>query len=262
MHDNEVSLLYNNKGEYIAYLQVKSKANTSTPGVIFLSGFNSNMTGSKATALARYCQAADYGYVCFDYRGCGQSSGQFNEGTIGRWLEDVLHVIDSLTEGPQLLVGSSMGGWLMLLAALKRPERIMGLIGIAAAPDFTETLIWDTMDSAQKQALLQQGSVELPAEECSGAFVITRKLIEEGRNHLLLGGEISLTCPVRLLHGMNDRDVPYHTSLQIATQLESTDVEVHLVKNGDHRMSSPENIALLEQMVGELIGEENNEFPL
>lgn len=253
MHNEKELFLYNDEGEYITYLQVKSKVNTSKPGVIFLSGFNSDITGSKATGLAQHCATHGYDYICFNYYGCGTSSGDFSKGTIGRWLDDVLLVIDKLTTGPQILVGSSMGGWLMLLAALKHPERIVGLVGIASAPDFTETLIWDMWNKEQQQILMETGQLELPADECEESMLITRDLIEDGRNHLLLGNTIPITCPVRLLHGMQDTDVPYQTSLDIAEKLDSNDVEVHYVKDGNHRMSSLKNLELIYKTVDELI---------
>lgn len=251
MHSGEVSYLYNDKGEYIAYMQVNGKPNTALPGVIFLSGFMSDMTGSKASDLFTLCQEQGYSYVCFDYYGCGQSSGEFREGTIGRWLDDVLSVIDRLTEGPQILVGSSMGGWLMLLAALARPERVAGLVGIAAAPDFTEELVWNVMTEADRALLVERGYVTFT--DCSGDSIITRQLVEEGRSHLLLGGEIAIDCPVRLLQGMRDEEVPYQTALRIAEKVRGADVEVHMVKNADHRMSRPENLGLLRKTVREMV---------
>lgn len=232
-------------------MRVNGKPNTALPGVIFLSGFMSDMTGSKASDLFALCQEQGYSYTCFDYYGCGQSSGEFREGTIGRWLEDVLAAIDHLTEGPQILVGSSMGGWLMLLAALARPERVAGLVGIAAAPDFTEELVWDIMTEADRMLLIGQGYITFT--DCSGDSIITRRLVEEGRKHLLLGGEIAISCPVRLLQGMQDKEVPYQTVLRIAEKLRSEDVEVHMVKGADHRMSAPENLALLRKVVKEMV---------
>ncbi len=234
-------------------MQVKSKANTPYPGVIFLSGFHSDMTGSKATHLAAYAKTKGCNYVRFDYHGTGQSSGNFKDGTISRWLEDVLQVIDELTSGPQIVVGSSMGGWLMLLAALQRPERIAGLVGIASAPDFTEELLWDSFTQEQQQILQSQGEIDLAADEC-GTYIITRGLIEDGRKHMLLDkAGIPLSCPVRLLHGMQDTDVPYQTSLRIAERLHGQDAHVTLVKNGDHRMSAPAHLQTLAHMLDTIL---------
>ncbi|MFQ5533476.1 MAG: alpha/beta hydrolase [Sphingomonadales bacterium] len=212
------------------------------PGVIFCGGFMSDMTGTKAVALEDDCRRAGRAFVRFDYQGHGASSGKFTDGTIGGWLDDTLAVIDQVTEGPQIIVGSSMGGWIALLAALARPGRVAGLVTVAAAPDFTEELMWDQFDDGPRTTLLTEGVYHQPSEYGDEPYAITLKLIEEGRDHLLLGGPIPITCPVRLLHGMRDADVPWRHALRIAEHLDSTDVIVTLVKQGDHRMSEPADI--------------------
>ena len=209
------------------------------PGVVFLGGFMSDMTGTKALALEEFCYARGRAFLRFDYLGHGRSSGAFADGTIGRWAGDAVAALDALTEGPQVLVGSSMGGWIMLLAALARPERVRGLVGVAAAPDFTEDLLWDAFDDARRAALMRDGLIHLPSDHGEEGYPISRALIEEARDHLLLRGAIPITCPARLLQGMADDDVPWRTALALADRLAGGDVEVTLIKAGDHRLSEP-----------------------
>jgi pimeloyl-ACP methyl ester carboxylesterase len=225
---------------------------TSLPGIVFLGGFASDMSGTKAMALDAYCAATGRAFLRFDYTGHGQSSGRFVDGTIGHWRDDALAVVDQLTEGPQILIGSSMGGWLMLLCALARPERIAGLIGLAAAPDFTEELMWGQMDTLMRTRLMSDGRVEEPSAYGDQPYVITRALIEDGRQHLLLAREINITVPVRLLHGQADQDVPFEFSLRLATQLVAEDVVVSLIKDGDHRLSRPQDLDRLMMTLEEL----------
>jgi pimeloyl-ACP methyl ester carboxylesterase len=212
------------------------------------------MTGTKASGLEVYCAGRGQPYVRFDYFGHGQSSGRFEDGCLSRWLDDALAVLDALTDGPQILVGSSMGGWIMLLAALARPDRVAGLVGIAAAPDFTEELIWNRLGKDDRHRLLTNGSITQASDYPPGAMRLTRQLIEDGRRHLLLGGSIAIRCPIRLLHGMADADVPWQTSLRLTQQVKSTDAVLSLVKDGDHRMSRPQDIDRLFAMIDELIG--------
>ena len=227
----------------------------SGPTVVFLSGFRSDMTGDKATALADYCAAHGQALLRFDYSGHGASGGTFEDGTIGRWAADAVTVIDQQSDGPLILIGSSMGGWMALLTALARPQRVAALIGIAAAPDFTETLMWQAMTFEERARLMRDGSVEVPSEY-GGPYPITRALIEDGRTHLLLNDPIALDCPVRLLHGQQDLDVPWETSMRIAEQLTSQDVQVLLVKDGDHRLSRPQDLALLTRTLAPLLGQD------
>ena len=225
-----------------------------SPGVVFLGGFRSDMTGTKAMALEAACEVAGRAFTRFDYFGHGASSGAFTDGTIGRWREDAIAVLDELTEGPQVLVGSSMGGWIMLLAALARPGRVHALVGIAAAPDFTEDLMWAGLDERARAALQEDGIYYEPSEYGEEPYPITMRLIEEGREHLLLRAPIALQCPVRLIHGLEDPDVPWDQSLRLARALESPDVTVTLVKGAGHRLSEPPDIARLITAVEEVCG--------
>lgn len=241
-------------GRRIAYARRRpAELTRDGKGVVFLSGFRSDMTGSKATFLDAHCAARGRACLRLDYSGHGQSSGAFADGTIGRWAEEAIAVIDAQSEGPQILVGSSMGGWIMLLAALARPQRVAGLIGIAPAPDFTETLIWNQLSDSQRDRLLDEGRLEEPSQYSDEPTTITRNLIEEGRRHLLLSAPIGIHCPARLLHGMADPDVPYQVSLDLAQRLAGDDVRVTLIKDGDHRLSREQDLALLAQAVDELV---------
>jgi pimeloyl-ACP methyl ester carboxylesterase len=223
------------------------------PTMVFLPGFRSDMTGDKATSLAAFAAQRGRALLRFDYSGHGSSAGVFTEGTIGTWAQDVLTLIDRLTEGKLILIGSSMGGWLALLTAQARPERIAALVGIAAAPDFTEALMWESMTFEERATLMRDGVLMIPSGY-GEPTPITRTLIEEGRNHLLLGGSLGIDCPVRLLHGQADPDVPWEMALRIAELVTSQDVTVSLVKDGDHRLSRPRDLALLHQTVELLLG--------
>ena len=225
------------------------------PTVVFLPGFRSDMTGDKATALAAFCAERGQAMLRFDYSGHGASGGRFEDGTIGRWTDDALAVIDRLTEGPLVLVGSSMGGWIALLAALARPDRVAALIGIAAAPDFTEALMWQAMTFEQRATLMRDGVLHRPSQY-GEPYPITRALIEDGRTRLLLNAPIALDCPVRLLHGQEDPDVPWELALRIAERVTSRDVQVILVKDGDHRLSRPQDLALLRRTLAPLLGQD------
>jgi pimeloyl-ACP methyl ester carboxylesterase len=223
------------------------------PGIVFLGGFRSDMTGTKALFLEDYCRQCGRAYVRFDYFGHGASSGDFARGTIGRWREDAIAIIDSLTAGPQILVGSSMGGWIMLLAALARPGRVAALVGIAGAPDFTEELLWPRLTAAQREEIIERGAVVLPSDFDPAGYLYTRALIEDGKRHLLLGAPIALDMPVRLLHGLADASVPWRLSLRLAERLTSRDVVLSLIKDGDHRLSTEPDLARLVQTIDALI---------
>ena len=242
--------LFYHDTDYIAYR--KFDYGETKDGILFLSGFKSDMNGTKAVALQQLCCAQKRNFLCFDYFAHGASTGDFSKGTIGMWLENALLVLDKLTAGPQILVGSSMGGWLMLLVALLRPERVKALVGIAAAPDFSEDLIWEKLSAQDQIKLLEEGEILLDDDYCTSNFLIHRDFIIEARKHLLLRDTININCKVRLLHGMHDVDVPYDTALQLAKRLTSQDVTLHLVKNGGHRLSEPAEMALLESVVQEL----------
>ncbi len=221
-------------------------------GVVFLSGFRSDMTGVKAQAMATECARQQRPFVRFDYRGHGASEGDFLQAALSDWLDDALAVFDHLTQGPQIIVGSSMGGWLMLLLARRRPERIAGLLGLAAAPDFTEDLMWAQFGPASRQTLQRDGLVYLPSRH-GDPYPITRRLLEDGRRHLLLRDAIPITCPVRLIHGVNDGEVPYATSLRLLERLHATDVQLTLVKDGEHRLSRPADQLLMQQGLRQLL---------
>ena len=223
------------------------------PGVMFLGGYCSDMTGTKAGYLAAQCAETGQGFLRFDYRGHGQSEGRFRDGCIGDWFDDALAIFDRCTAGPQLLIGSSMGGWLALKLALARPDRVVGLIGIAAAPDFTEDLVWDQLSPAARTQLERDGYMQEQGAPAAQPLIYTYKLVTEGRQHLLLRGEIALQCPLRLLQGQCDADVPWATAHKIAARATTADKQVILVKDGDHRLSRAEDCALLWATVQELI---------
>ncbi|MCZ6764902.1 MAG: alpha/beta hydrolase [Alphaproteobacteria bacterium] len=249
MTDLDPHRLDRGDGEFIAY-QAGAGAG---PAVVFCPGFNSDMAGIKATALADFCAAESRAYVRFDYFGHGLSSGDVIDGTIGRWADDAVAVIDHLTDGPVVLVGSSMGGWIMLLAALARPERIAGLVGIAPAPDFTRRL-WDNATDDVRHTLKTEGVYRRPSQYSDEPYTFTLKLIEDGNARTLLDRPpIPIHCPVRILHGMADPDVPWALSLALVDALASKDVDVTFVKSGDHRLSTPSDIDLLTTTVGKLL---------
>lgn len=217
------------------------------PAVIFLPGYASDMSGTKALALEAWAKRAGRTYLRFDYAGCGQSEGEFEKQTLATWRDDVLAMIDHAVEGPVVLVGSSMGGWLMLLAALARPERIKALVGIAPAPDFTD---WGfTQD--EKMKLLTDGRLERPSIYAPEPTVYTRAFWSSGEGSRLLHGEIAIDVPVRIVHGIADPDVPHHHSLHLATRLRSADVQLWFIKDGDHRLSRDADIATIIRAVEE-----------
>lgn len=245
MMSPEMRTISTRDGATVAYHALPGKG----PGVLFCGGFMSDMSGTKARALEQSCAAAGRAYVRFDYQGHGRSSGRFEDGTIGSWLGDTLAVIDDVTAGEIVVVGSSMGGWIALLAALARRHRVAGLVTVAAAPDFTEELLWRALGDAARQTLLEEGVLYQPTEYGDEPHAITLRLIEEGRDHLLLGGPIALDCPVRIIHGMQDEDVPWRLALKIAERIAGGDVVVTLVKDGDHRLSDPAGIERLQKCV-------------
>ncbi len=249
--DEAAAILPRPGGASIAY---RKTAGTS-PGVIFMGGFKSDMTGTKACALEAACRTEGRAFVRFDYSGHGESSGAFADGTIGSWTDDAIAVLDQASEGPQVLVGSSMGGWIMLLAALVRPTRVAGLVGIASAPDFTEELMWRRFGDDVRDALERTGVHYQPSAYDDDPTPITWKLIEDGRRHLLLERPIAIHCPVRLLHGMRDEDVPWTTAPRIAEKLLADDVRVMIIKDGDHRLSRDQDILRLCVTVEELCRE-------
>ncbi len=238
-------------GTPLAYRRLRGTG----PGVVFLGGFHSDMTGSKAEYLHGWCAARGTPFLRMDYSGHGASGGRFVDGTIGRWAADAEAALLALSDGPQVLVGSSMGGWIALLLALRHPARVRGLVGIAPAPDFTEDLMWAEFPEEVRSAILRDGAWRRPSEY-GEPYPITRALIEDGRNHLLLGGRIAITAPVRILQGDADPDVPWRHALRLAAALDSQDVRVTLVKGGDHRLSSPRDLSLLGETLAALLGQD------
>ncbi len=253
MNDNSLKFLQIGDGAERRAIAVREHAG-ALPGLFWLSGYKSDMKGTKAEALARWAEAAGRACVRFDYSGHGESEGVFTDGTIGRWLADSLAVFDACCHGPQILVGSSMGGWLALLLVreLQRrgqsaPASVAGLVLIAPAIDFTEELMWKRFTPAIKRELEENGVWARPSEYSPEPYLVTRQLIEEGRNHLLLGGLIETGCPVRILQGVEDADVPWQHAVALTSRLACDDVVLTLVKDGDHRLSRPEDI---ERLIG------------
>lgn len=223
------------------------------PGVVFLGGFRSDMEGTKALYLQDWATRQGRAFLRFDYSGHGQSSGAFLEGSIGDWFQDARAAITGLTTGPQILVGSSMGGWISLLVAKTMPQKVAGLIGIAAAPDFTEDSMWASFTQDQRATLLQEGQLLLPSDYDASPYVITRRLIEEGRSHLILRNPLELPFPVRLLQGTLDTDVPPAVALRLLDHAQSPDLRLTLVKGADHRFSSPACLELVAQNIEDVL---------
>ena len=246
-----LSKLERESTNFIAYNRFDKK-NKNLSEVLFLGGFNSNMRGTKSTYLKFISAKLNQTYTCFDYFGHGVSSGVFHQGTIGLWLADTLAMIDHVTKGPLILVGSSMGGWLMTLAALARPERVRALIGVASAPDFTEELIWATLNESQRKDFIRQGIIQAPSQYEEQGFPITLQLVEEGRNHLVLNKSIDIHCPVHLIHGAADVEVPWTFSNRLAQRIKSPEVTLTLVKNGDHRLNAPFALSRLYSLLNEI----------
>lgn len=236
------------QGRRLAYALTEGKE----PGVVFLGGFKSDMSGSKAKAIEEFCREDGRRCLRFDYTGHGLSSGKFHDGTIGQWKQDSLDVIEKLTQGPSVLVGSSMGAWIMLLVSLKKPEKVAGLVGIASAPDFTERLVWDAITPEQKKQMKEEGGILVP--DCYGGepYPLTYKLIKDGRKHLLFGDVLDIRVPVRLIHGTEDKDVPWRMSHELMEHIASPDISLELIKGGDHRLSQPAQLATIIRSVEEL----------
>jgi pimeloyl-ACP methyl ester carboxylesterase len=244
----EPSFLPLSHGRRLAYRHVAGTG----PGVLFCGGYTSDMTGTKALALQAFCRQQGQAFTRFDYSGHGASGGDFVDGTIGGWAEDALAIVDRVTAGPLLVVGSSMGGWIMLLVALARPERVAGLIGVAAAPDFTEDLLLTQATPEQRRALAEQGYWMQPSAYGGEPYPVTARFLEEAHAHLLLRGPIPIRCPVHLLHGQRDPDVPWQTALRLAERLESDEVTIELIKAGDHRLSTPRDVARITAAIERL----------
>jgi pimeloyl-ACP methyl ester carboxylesterase len=226
------------------------------PGLFWLGGFKSDMKGTKAEALDRWADQEGRACVRFDYSGHGDSGGAFTDGTISRWLEESITVYVTFARGPQVIIGSSMGGWLALLLARALCERqgaapIAGMVLIAPAVDFTEELMWKQFPDSTKREIDQKGVWMRPSEYGNDPYPITRGLIEDGRKHLLLGGLIETRCPVHILQGVQDPDVPWHHAVELVSRFSRDDVVITLIKDGDHRLSRPEDIERLIAAVKE-----------
>jgi pimeloyl-ACP methyl ester carboxylesterase len=265
MTDNSLKFLQIGEGAARPAIAVRQQEGAA-PGLFWLSGYKSDMKGTKAEALAQWAQAHGRACLRFDYSGHGESGGAFTDGTIGRWLEDSLAAFDACARGPQILIGSSMGGWLALLLVRALRERsaahsapqasagsasVAGLVLIAPAIDFTEELMWKRFTPDIKRELADKGVWQRPSAYSPEPYLVTRRLIEEGRNHLLLGGMIETGCPVRILQGVEDPDVPWQHAVELTSRLASDDVVLTLVKDGDHRLSRPEDIERLLGAIAE-----------
>jgi pimeloyl-ACP methyl ester carboxylesterase len=222
------------------------------PGIIFCSGFRSDMTSTKATAIAEWCRQNSAPFTRFDYFAHGATGGEFTEFTIGKAVSDTFDVLDQVTQGDQIIIGSSMGAWIALGAALERRSKIRGLIGIAPAPDFTERLMFAKMTPEQRKELEEEGQIWVPSEYSVTEYPITHHFIHEARQHLLLDDVIGLDMPIHLLHGQEDADVPWETSLQLADKIMSDDVTITLIKDGDHRLNRPADLALLTDAIARM----------
>jgi pimeloyl-ACP methyl ester carboxylesterase len=256
MADNSLKFLPVGEGQARRAIAVRALAGAS-PGLFWLGGYKSDMKGTKAQALADWAAGRGRACVRFDYSGHGESEGAFTDGTIGRWLAESLAVFDACCRGPQVLVGSSMGGWLALLLvrALRSREggsaTVAGLVLIAPAIDFTEELMWKRFTPEIKHELETKGVWERPSQYSTEPYLVTRQLIEDGRNHLLLGDMIETGCPVRILQGVMDPDVPWQHAKALIARFACDDVVLTLVKDGDHRLSRPEDIDRLIAAVAE-----------
>ena len=252
MSADTVEFLQREDGERIAYMQRGGKP----PGIVWLGGFKSEMIGNKARALDAWSARQGHAFLRFDYFGHGQSSGDFRMGTITRWRNDALAMIDALTEGPQILIGSSMGAWIALLCAIERTQRAKALLLIAPATDFTEALLWQKLTDDARRSINEQGEWLAASAYDSNPYPITRALIEDGRKHLLLdcGALRRLSLPVRVLQGMRDPDVPWAHAVRLAENMEG-DVRLVLIREGDHRLSTPGDLRLIERELEALISE-------
>ena len=234
----------------LAFSQVIGCKNTKNfPGVVFLSGLKSDKEGTKAVFLSEWAKKNERDFLRFDYRGHGASSGTFEDTSISDWFDDTKRIVMGLTKGPQILVGSSLGGWISLLFARMFPQKVAAIIGIAAAPDFTAQYARNNLTKDQKQELLSTGKLSFYSEYFDQPLVITKKLIEDGNKHLVLKKKQNIECPVRLFHGSNDEDVPISTSIDILKRISSNDMHLQIIKGIDHRFSTPECLQLIQKAV-------------
>lgn len=222
------------------------------PGIVFLGGFMSDMSGTKAVWLEDWARAQCRAFLRFDYSGHGESSGAFEDGCIGDWAADARAAVTALTEGPQILVGSSMGGWIALLLARAMPERVAALVGIAAAPDFTEDSMWPGLTEAQRAAIMSEGFVDVPNSYDDRPYRLTRRLFDDGRDQLVLRAPLALPFPVRLVQGTSDEAVATEVPLRLMAHANCPDLRLTLVKGADHRFSNPDCLALIAQAITEV----------
>lgn len=237
----ETKYLICDDGRRLAYQLCEGRG----PMIVFLCGHGSDMFGSKAEALADYCLETGHSFLRFDYTGHGLSSGAFLDGTISSWTKDAQDILDKLTDGRVILVGSSLGGWIMLNLAKAAPDKMAGLIGIAAAPDFTESLIWNNLSQSQQEEMAQTGQIALPNPYADEDVIYPYALITDGRDNLLLDKPLAITCPIILHQGMADHEVPWQTACAIANAVSSQNVQINLVRASGHRFSSDAEIAMI-----------------
>lgn len=245
--------LYTPEGDKIAYHTCNKRS--TRPGIIFCAGFMSDMEGSKALALEDFAKRQGINFTRFDYHGHGQSAGRFDQGSISRWTKSALAILEKVTTGPQIIVGSSMGGWIGLRLALMRPTRVAAMVGIAAAPDFIDRLWWKQLSAQNRLQVMSKGYIDIPSEYGDQPYRFTRYLIQDGRTSRVLPYVKNIKCPVRLLQGMEDRDVPWQTALDLVQRLENCDSDLTLVPGGDHRLSRPHDLKRLTTTVSALISD-------
>ena len=245
----KTEFILNSAAQKLAYVFEPGR----TPCVVFLSGYRSDMSGTKAQYLADFCRAQGQAMLRFDYSGHGASGGQFENGSISEWTQDALTVIRATVDGSLILIGSSMGGWIMLNVALELGPQVSGIIGVAAAPDFTRDLMWRELTGEQRDTLNRDGVIFLDSEYDPEGYPVTKAFIEDGEKNLLLENPIDIHCPVRLIQGMLDTEVPWDTAVQLSQALTTSDIRVCLVKNGDHRLSDNAQLQLLGGTLAELL---------
>ena len=245
---DDARFLETDQGRRLAYHRFSGRE----PGVVFLGGLRSDMTGTKAVHLEAWARRTGRAFLRFDYSGHGESSGEFAEGCIGDWAEDAETAIKALTEGPVVLVGSSMGGWISLLMAGRMPEKLAGLVTIAAAPDFTEDGMWSEWSDEQRATLMEKGRLALPSEYGED-MIVTRRMIEDGRDHLVLRRRLEVAMPVRMLQGTADADVPMSVALRLLGHMEGADIRLELVKGADHRFSDPACLDTITRALEEVL---------
>ena len=234
-------------GSFVSFRQIKGES----PAVFYLHGTQSSIDSTKAVFVQNYCQSKGIAFTSLNFRGHGDSSGQYTDGNISMWLDDALSIFDNETKGPQIVVGSSMGGWIMLLLAIQRPERVKGLLGLAAAPDFTERL-WNLLPTDMKEKAEKEGLIRLPSEYTKEGEPFTMNLIQDGNNHLLLKNPISVKAKTILMQGDNDICVPFETAEEIKTQIGGNNVRVEKIAGGKHNLSTPEQLQMIAEFIDEL----------